>query len=86
MTSKASSISAVSRWRESGGPDRLRFAEKDERAIDEVRAEIPEDAGGRKIRLFTPCTGLALEAEAVEAGFVFGDCAEGAGLQPASSR
>src|SRR5206468_8148519 len=62
------------------GPDRFWFAKKDECAIDEVRAEIPEDAGNRKIRLFAPGIRLRAEPEAVEPGFVLHNRAQDAGL------
>src|ERR1700757_3623412 len=60
--------------------DRLRLAEEDQGAVDEVRAKVPENAGGWKFRLFAPGARLGVEAKAVEAGFVFGDLSKSASL------
>src|SRR5262252_3082251 len=41
-----------------------------------MRAEIPENAGGREVRHFAPGAGFRIQAEAVEARLVFHDRAQ----------
>ena len=60
------------------GIDALRFAEEDECAIDEVRAEIPKDTRGGKVCHLAPGARLGIQAETIEARFVLSNVAEGA--------
>ncbi len=58
------------------GPNRFGRAKQNQRLIDQVRAQVPENAGRGIVRLLAPGARFGVEAEAVEARFVFGDRAQ----------